>query len=232
MLTPEMQPTVPTPETTPIPPSPPKRKVIRSNSPNYMRGAQDLVERHPLRDEIDRAILSKEASADALAARYEFSGAWVIYRRKKTLVKRMAARARKDTKSLKIHADGVQEKRTLRMLSQVQDASMQGFQKIMDISESASDVERSATFLDKYLKSVELYGHATGEIPIGGINPAVNVDNRQLYVMSMPRLSDPQSVIDASEQMIRNLGPGAALPQSGKAVIDLEVEDDLDDDEG
>lgn len=190
-----------------------------------MRGAQDLVERHPLRDEIDKAILSKSATADQLAARYDFSGSWVIYRRKKTLIGRMKARARKQAKADEFRAAAVQEKRTLRLLDSVLDASMQGYHKIMQVSESAADVERGATFLDRYLKSVELFGHATGEIPIGGVAPAVNVDNRQMYVMSLPRSTDGEEVLQRERLMIENLGVNKAVDITASTSHDSNEED-------
>lgn len=180
-------------------------------------GAKDHVARHPLRDEIDQAILTRALPHAEIARKYELPGTWTVARRAAALKAQMHLRARRnEVAGLKDKQDRA-EKRVLGMIDSAQEMARRGFDKIMDTAVEPADIERSATFLDKYLNSIRIYGEATGEIVAGG--PQVQVDNRQLYVMSLPRASDPPEVLEAAENMLR-IGPS----QGKGEVIQIEAE--------
>jgi len=222
--------------------SPKKRRVTlkgkeykrraRPADPDYMKGAKDQVETHPLRDEIDKAILTKSLKAEEICKKYGFSGTWVVYRRKAVHKRRLKALKRKMVRTNHYNREKNAENRTLGLVNWALDASKQGYDRIMAAADNPQDIERGATFLDRYMASVKIFGNATGELTEGGGGPQVNVDNRQMYVMALPRTGDPQHIIDESEALVRNVGRSPAPQITGeREVIDLDpAEDDEDSD--
>lgn len=227
--------------------SPKKRRITRKGKeykrrarpadPDYMKGAKDQVETHPLRDEIDKAILTKSLKAEEICKKYGFSGTWVVYRRKAVHKRRLKALKRKMVRTNHYNREKNAENRTLGLVNWALDASKQGYEKIMLVADNPQDIERGATFLDRYMASVKIFGNATGELTEGGGGPQVNVDNRQMYVMSLPRNSDSPEIIESEQLRVRQVSGGSPAAQitGEREVIDLDPaegddDSDLDDD--
>lgn len=189
----------------------------------YSTNFRDAISRHPRAREIDADILKRELSIGKIAEKWGLPGSWSVSRRRKYLAKQ-AQKAIERRKQKSMHRTEVRRgARTLELLEFPLMAAKEGF----ELAKAASELDTGATFLDKYMSAVKVFGELTGELGTPG-QTNVSWQQNTMTIMSLPRNADTPEQIERAGRL--GLPPVAGQVIDAQAV-DPDEDEDYDDPE-